>query len=340
MAITMKDIARDVGLSEMTVSKVIRNHSDISEKTKKLVRDRIKELGYEPNWAARSLAQGRTDTIGLVVPSLSHPFFASVAEGLARKIQAKGYFLLITSSDESEAVEERAILRLLARQVDGVVVASCMTGTGVFQKLERRKAPYVLIDRRFLGLDANYVGANDEEIGMLATEHLIERGCRRIAHVRGPEISTGIGRYQGYLSALAKHGLVARPDYIISGKTSDSDAEQSGCDAMGRLLSLDPRPDGVFCYNDALAMGVMKAILEASLCIPADIAIVGAGNMRNTDLLAIPLSTIDQSSLAIGQQAGELVLKLIKAKGKARSKTVMIPPTLVARQSTIGPARS
>jgi LacI family transcriptional regulator len=169
---------------------------------------------------------------------------------------------------------------------------------------------------------------------MLATNHLIERGCRRIAHVRGPEVSTGIGRREGYLAALAQHGLVAWPDYVRCGKTSDADGDQSGYEAMGKLLSLDPRPDGVFCYNDALALGAMKAILEAHLRIPGDIAIIGAGNMRNTDLLVVPLSTIDQDSSAMGSQAGELVLKLIKAKGKARLKTVMIPPTLVARQST------
>jgi LacI family transcriptional regulator len=150
----------------------------------------------------------------------------------------------------------------------------------------------------------------------MATEHLIEQGCRRIAHIRGPLIPTGTGRLRGYGRALAKHGLKARAEYVVSGQHSDG----SGYDAMRQLLRLNPPPDGVFCYNDPVAAGAIKAVLEAGLKVPDDIAIIGAGNVHYSDYCGSPSSTIDQSSSAIrGQRpvAGQLYRVEDACPGKA-----------------------
>ncbi len=328
----MIDIARDLGVSLMTVSKALRSHTDISEETRTRVMKRARELDYRPNWIARSLVTRRTYVIGLVIPDLMHSFFAEVAKGVTRKFEPLGYHIIISNSEESPEVEERQLELLISRNVDGLIVASAQPNgrRGLFATLGSRKVPYVLIDRMPSGLEAHFVGVKDEEIGVLATEHLIEQGCRRIAHLRGPAVQTGSGRLRGYRRALAKHRLEARPDYVISGQTSDS----TGYDAMRHLLTLSPPPDGVFCYNDPVAAGAIKAILESGLSVPNDIAIIGAGNVHYSDLLRVPLSTIDQSSLAIGEKAAELLVHCIESKTPTPIKRILIPPRLVVRESS------
>ena len=190
--------------------------------------------------------------------------------------------------------------------------------------------PLVLIDRPIAGLQASFVGVDNEAIGKLATNHLIAQGCRRIAHLRGPGIGIAAARLAGYRLALKKHGLTASPNYVVGARYVDT----SGYTAMRKLLQLDPIPDGVFCYNDPVAIGAMKAITEAGLEIPRDIAVVGAGNVHYSDVLAIPLSTVDQGTTQIGKQAAQLLMDQIDAKGKPRVKRVLMVPKLVMRQST------
>ncbi len=335
MAVRMKDIARDLGVSVVTVSKVLRNHSDIGSETRERVLKRMKELNYRPNLAARALVTGRTHTIGLVVPDLVHPFFAEVAKGLSRVLRKKSYSLLISSSEEDPELEQDEIDQLLARRVDAIVIASAQWTVESFRRIEEQKTPYVLIDRRFTGLPANFVGVDDERVGELATEHLIEAGCRRIAHLRGPEVSTALGRLEGYRRALASHNLALPAAYVVAGRSSDDAANVSGYDAMQELLRLDPRPDAVFCYNDPTAMGALKAILERGLRVPEDVAVIGCGNVRYSQYLRVPLSSVDQDSSGIGERAARLALALIEAKGApARPKTVLLEPTVAAREST------
>src|SRR5262249_19890873 len=207
MPVRMKDIAHELGVSVVTVSKVLRNHSDISDETRERVLRRIKELNYRPNLAARALVTGRTCTVGLVVPDLVHPFFAQVAKGLSRVLRKKGYSVVISSSEEDTELEQQEVDQLLARRVDALLIASAQWTVDTFRRIEEQQVPYVLIDRFFAGLTANFVGVDDHEAGRLAVEHLIDQGCRRIAHIRGPEVSTAIGRAEGYRQALAAHGI-------------------------------------------------------------------------------------------------------------------------------------
>ena len=330
----MKDIARDLNVSVVTVSKVLRNHSDISAATRERVLQRMKELNYRPNLAARTLVTGRTYMIGLVVPGLMHPFFVEVAKALSREIRPKGYSLVISSSEEDPELEKQEIDLLLSRQVDALIVASAQSTTESFCEIESRKIPYVLIDRRLPELKANFIGVDDEQVGFLATQHLIQSGYSRIAHIRGPELSTGIARFKGYCNALEQSRRSVAPEYVVAETAIDDSGERSGFDAMQQLLGREPRPDAVFCFNDPVAIGAMKAILSAGLRIPEDVALIGAGNILHSDLLRVGLSTVDQATADIGERAAKLALKLIEAKAYGRPKTVLLSPSLVIREST------
>jgi LacI family transcriptional regulator, galactose operon repressor len=334
--VRMKDIAMDMGLSTVTISKVLRGHSDISEETRKRVLKRMEELNYQPNLAARALITGRTWTIGLVVPDLLHPFFAQVAKGVSAGIRGQGYSLIITSSEEDPELERREIEQLLARRVDLILIASAQWTVESFREIEERKIPYILIDRRFTGLAANFVGVDDEEVGLMATNHLIDQGCRRIAHIRGPETSTAVGRFEGYRRALAMGKMEYEPKFVISiGNSGDDRGEPGGYDAARKLLAINPPPDGIFCFNDPVALGAMRAILDSGLRIPEDIAVVGCGNLSYSDFLRVPLTSVDQNSSEIGNLAAQLSLTLVASKSPLRPKTELTAPRLVARASTL-----
>ncbi|MDR3750916.1 MAG: LacI family DNA-binding transcriptional regulator [Terracidiphilus sp.] len=334
--VRMKDIAQDLGLSTVTISKVLRGHSDIGEETRKRVLKRMKELNYQPNFAARALITGRTWTIGLVVPDLLHPFFAQVAKAISAGIRGQGYSLIITSSEEDPELEQQEIAQLLARRVDVLVIASAQWTVESFRRIEERGIPYVLIDRRFAGLPANFVGVDDEAVGRMGTAHLIQQGSRRIAHIRGPETSTALGRMEGYKQALAAAGIAVRPERIVSiGSSGDDRGAPGGYEATKTLLGLKPRPDGIFCFNDPIALGAMRAILDAGLRIPEDIAVVGCGNVLYSDFLRVPLTSVDQDSAAIGRLAAEMALRLVSAKGTVRPRTELVSPRLVVRASSL-----
>jgi LacI family transcriptional regulator len=277
--------------------------------------------------------EGRIHIIGLVAPDLTDTHFARVASGVARVMQPAGYTVLISNSEGDAEAERQAIHLLLScSQVDGIVLASAQAPaeTALFRQLEKHKMPYVLIDRDFPAAGASYVGADDEEIGTVATEHLIARGCRHIAHIEGPETSSGAARSKGYAAALRGHGLKPSAGYVVQGGASDA----SGYAAMQRLLQVNPRLDGVVCFNDAVAVGAIKAILEAGLEVPYDIEVVGAGNVHYSDILRVPLSTIDLNSVAMGERAAELMLAMLEAKEPRPAERIIVPFELIARESS------
>jgi LacI family transcriptional regulator len=334
MAVRLKDIARDLGVSVITVSKALRNHRDISPATRARVLKRVKELNYRPNYAARALVTGRTHMMGLVVPDLVHAFHSEVAKGLAGVLRKSGFTLLISSSEEDPEIERQAIDQLLARRVDALLVASTQWTVEAFRRVEEAGIPYILLDRNFAGLAANFVGVDDELVGTIATQHLVDVGCRTIAHVGGMRISPAIGRLAGYKHVLAKHGLSLGPEYIVTHDQLDESALSAGYNATLKLLELNPRPDGIFCFSDAIAIGSMQALLDKNLRIPEDVAIVGCANVHFGNSLRVPLTSIDQQSLVIGQKAAQLAISLLDSKGPARPKTILLEPKLVVRDST------
>ena len=330
----MKDIARDLGVSVVTISKVLRNHPDVGEETRERVLARVRELDYRPNLAARSLVTGRTYLMGLVVPTLLHPFFAEIAKSLSDVLKEKGYSLIVSSSEEDPDLEEQEINHLLARRLDTLIVASCRSTVDLFFRIEKQKTPYVLIDRNLPGLSANFVGVDDEAVGMLATRHLIDIGCKRIAHIRGPETSPAMRRLEGYKRALAQGGLNLVDDYVIRERKGDVESRQRGAEAMSQLLNLKAPPDGVFCFNDPLAMGAMNYILDRGLRIPEDVAVIGCGNLHYDDCLRVPLSSIDQHSRRIGEEAARVALEVLYSKTPLKPETVVLQPELIVRAST------
>lgn len=335
MPVRMKDIARDLGISVVTVSKVLRDHPDIGEETRKRVQKRMKEVNYQPNFAARSLLTGKTWTLGLVVPDLLHPFFAQIAKAISAEVRKKGYSLFISSSDEDPELEKQEIDQLLARRVDAMLVASAQWTAESLRRIGEANIPLILIDRQPSGLEANFVGVDDTLVGVLATTHLIEQRCKRIAHIRGPEVSTAIGRMQGYQQVLEEHGRVPLPGHIVStGTSGDHRGDRGGYEATTKLLSNRVRPDGIFCFNDPVALGAMRAILDAGLRIPEDVAVVGCGNLSYADFLRVPLTSVDQGSEAIGKRAAALALSLAKNKTSPRPKCELISPRLIVRASS------
>jgi LacI family transcriptional regulator len=203
-----------------------------------------------------------------------------------------------------------------------------------FRLIEKQEKPYILVDRKITGLAANFVGVDDERVGFLATEHLIEIGCRRIAHIGTPYVSPALGRLQGYHRALKHYGIQVPAEYVVNRPHGDDAGDKTGYDAMNKLLRLGRLPDAVFCHNDPTALGAMKAILDAGLRIPEDIAIIGCGNVKYSDCLRVPLSTIDQQCETMGERAATLALNLLKSKTTPLPETILLEPRLIARDST------
>ena len=243
-----------------------------------------------------------------------------------------GYHVIISYFEEDPELERSEADSLLARQVDGLIIASAqpVRCLELFRRIHDRNVPYVLIDRPITGAKASFVGADNHAIGTLATEHLIARGCLCIAHLRGPEIGISEERFEGYRRALKKHGLRAHARYVVAGGHGD----ESGYDGMRRLLRVRPIPDGVFCYSDPVAIGAIKAILEAGLKVPGDVSVVGAGNVHYSDQLAVPLTTVDQGACQMGARAAELLIERIMLKRSTRPKKILISPKLIEREST------
>jgi LacI family transcriptional regulator len=333
----MKRIADELGVSITTVSKVLNNRADIGHATRARVLAKVAELGYQPNAVARSLTLRRTHTLGIVIPDLMHSFFVEIVAGLETVASARGFGLLLCSSNEDPAKERDEIEMLRQRQVDGIVIASVNAAgnTDVLQRLAALGIGLVMIDRDdHPAVRCDRVVTDDEKVGRLATSHLIEQGRRAVAHIAGPAIIHAKRRAEGYHAALKAHGVRGHADWLARGGFMEAD----GYRAMKKLLALRPRVDGVFAANDPAAIGAMKAIWEAGLRVPEDIAIVGAGDIAHGDLLRVALTTVSWSREDQGKRAAELILGRIESEADDKFRRVVIPPQLVVRRSSGGAA--
>lgn len=335
MVVRLKDIAEELGVSIVTVSKALRDRPDVAKETKARILERVKYLNYRPNLAARSLVTGRSSLVGLVVPDLIHPFFSEIAKALAAALRKKHYFLLVSSSESDPTLERDEIEHMLAHHLDCFVIASCQKDAGHLKKIGQAGVPLILLDRAFPGFAPNFVGVNDYRIGELATEHLIAQGCKRIAHLRGPATHVGNRRYQGYRDTMAKHGLTIPDTYVIeSGDAADSDGETRGRKAMDSVLALKPRPDALFCFNDTVAIGAMDRAFEIGLRIPHHMAVIGSGNFHYSSKLRVPLSSIDQKAAEIGDKTAKMIALLLEKSASPRSRSTVLEPALVVRASS------
>ncbi len=337
MAVRMKDIARALNVSIVTVSKVLNHDPSIGEGTRQRVLAYAKQIDYRTNLAAKGLVTGQSRMVGLIVPELLHGFFSEIAAGISDVLREQGYGLIISSSRDDKELERQEVEQMLARRVDCLVVASCETRVGVFDGVAR-EVPLILLDRRIAhDVEAGFVGTNDLLAGELATQHLIDLGRRRIAHISGPNFSPANDRKQGYRAVLKREGISVRKEYIVNLRQNEESNDIMGAESMKKLLRLKVRPDGVFCYNDPTAYGAMQAILDAGLRIPEDIALVGCGNIHYDAYLRVPLTSIDQNAARLGIEAGKMALACIQNRRQRvcdlRLEAVLTP-TLVVRNST------
>ena len=333
---TMKRIAAELGVSVTTVSKVLNDQPDIGSETRARVLQHVERLGYRPNAVARSLSLKRTHTLGVVIPDLMHSFFVEIVAGIEPVMSPRGYGLLLCSSGENPAKERSELEMLRARQVDGIVLASAHASgnTDVLKQVARRGCALVLIDRDdHPTVDCHRVITDDEEVGRLAADHLIRTGRRAVAHIGGPPVLHAKRRETGYLAALRSHGLKPRSEWIVPAGFMEAD----GYRGMKQLLALEPRPaiDAVFAANDPAAIGAMKAVWEAGLSVPNDIAVVGAGDVAYGDLLRVPLTTVSWSKAEQGRRAAELLLDQMGPNPDGPFQRVVIPPRLVVRGSSV-----
>lgn len=323
--VTLADIARELRITKMAVSKALRGHQDISEATRTRVAERARDLGYVPNSTSRSLRFHRSHLIGVVVPSFMYSFFSEMLEGANSVLEQAGFQSVVTISGEDARREVQQIEALISRQVEGLIVVSCQRRDelGIFGRLQRRSVPFVIAGRRIEGLDSCFVGVDNFALGKLVTNHLIEQGRRRIAHVAGPENLTSILRREGYKAGLQAAGLPVRPDLIVP---------LAGIEA---LLRNPRRPDALFAYNDLTAIEALRIIQSFGLHVPREVALAGVGNNQFSDLLATPLTTVDQHPQLMGAKASELLLNWLSTKAMPPEHEVYLRVRLIPRASSV-----
>jgi LacI family transcriptional regulator len=281
---------------------------------------------------ARSLVNRQTQNIGVVVPDLARSFFAEVLAGIERQTSEAGYTVLVCNTQENPERETRAINSLLSQRVAGLLIASSQSGaaTKIWRDLERQATPFVLIDRRFP--KTLFVGCDDRLIGRMATDHLLQQGYRRIAHITGtPNLPPTIARIKGYKMSLERSRMRVSENFIVAAHFHE---EASAFSAMNKLLRLKHRPDAVFCASDPIAIGALQAALKAGCTVPQEIGIIGVGNHRYGEYVRVPLSTVDQKQTEMGEKAASLLLDLIRQKGTAGPRLILIEPELVVRESS------
>jgi LacI family transcriptional regulator len=335
MLVRLKDIADDLNLSKMTISKVLRGQTDISDATKARVLKRVKELKYIPNISASSLRTGQTKTMGLILPSMGKSYLGDVAAGINRTVSPAGYSLIVCSSQNDVEIEQRQIEVFLSLQVDALLIISTQETTTFFEQLQKpKKMPLIFVDHKPSGTTQNFVGVREEDVGRIACEHLISCGCRRIAYIRGPRTAMGDLRSKGYRQAMSDHGLTAQPDLMIDNMGSGESEYKCGSDAMVRLLARRGRPEGVMTYTDVMAIGAMDAARSHGVKIPEEMRFIGCGNDSLLCEIGVSLSSIDIRGQELGQRAGRLALRSIAAGHKAGIHKVIVAPKLVKRESS------
>jgi LacI family transcriptional regulator len=330
--ITIKDIAKALNISPSTVSRALKDHPDISRETKDAVSSLAAKLRYKPNAVALSLKNSRTNTIGVIIPEVVHFFFSSVISGIEDVAYDAGYNVMVCQSNERYAREIINAQALDSNRVEGALV-SISKETHDFSHLlylEENGIPLVFFDRAPEDLDVDKVIIDDRKAAYNATTHLIETGCKRIAHLAAPQtMGIGFQRLAGYKQALADHGIPYREDWVI---VADS-FELSG-DATRHLMHLPTPPDAIFAVNDMTAVGAMKTLQRMSIAVPQKVAIIGFSAGFFSDITTPTLSSVDQHGYEMGVEAAKLLLQRIDKPVEGKHKTQYIDTHLVIREST------
>ena len=331
---SISDIAKELNLAVSTVSRALSGHSRISEATRRRVWQLAEQLNYQPNHLAAALRKGRSNTLGVIVPHIDGHFFALVMKGVEAVANKAGFNVMLCQSNEDYEHEKKNIETLINAQVDGILVSLARTTRDFrhFEKVRKRDIPLVFFDRILEGVDVSAVVLDDYQGGYQSVRHLLEQGCRRIAHFGGPQhLNIYKNRYLGYCQALRDHGLAVDDALVVFGDMKIED----GSAAMKQLLALPVRPDAVFSASDFSAVGALQVLKEHGLRVPADVALAGFSNETFTSLTEPRLTSVDQHCEEMGRAAMRLLLEMVHERGRQLSpRKIVLQPELLLRESS------
>ncbi len=331
--VTIKDIARELGVSPSTVSRALKDHPDISQETKIRVKELVEKLRYTPNTVALSLRSRKTNIIGVIVPQIVHHFFSSVISGIEEAAMASGYNVMIFQSNEDYGREVMNVRSLITSRVDGALVSISKTSEkfGHFREFMENDTPLVLFDRVCDELETDKVIVDDFNGAFTAVEYLIQTGCKRIAHFAAPQhLLIGYQRQRGYITALEKNGIEVDYDLIVKCDTHDEALEITPA-----IMKLKNPPDAVFCVNDLTATGVLKVMKKMGIKVPDDVSVAGFTDGLVATVTDPPLTTVSQHGFDLGKKAAEILLDRIRSGIEIKPPVLeIIPTTLVVREST------
>jgi DNA-binding LacI/PurR family transcriptional regulator len=331
--ITIKDIARELGVSISTVSRALKDHPDISPQTKQQVRELVEKMKYKPNAIALSLRNRRTNIIGVVVPEIVHHFFSSVISGIDEVAVAAGYNVMFFQSNESYEREIMNIQSIINSRADGVLI-SLAKGTrkyGHIRQLIEDNIPVVFFDRACDEIETDKVVVDDFEGAYNAVDYLIKTGCRKIAHFAGPQhLQISYQRKRGYISALEKNGIQVDDDLIIP-----CDTYEEALNVAREVMQKSKRPDAIFTVNDMTAVGTLNTVKAMGFKVPEDLSIVGFTDGLVSTITDPLLTTISQHGFEIGKKATEILIRRINDEAETPNPiTEIVKTNLVVREST------
>jgi LacI family transcriptional regulator len=333
--ITIYDIARQLDLSAATVSRGLKDHPAINKHTKKKIADLATKLGYRSNNFASNLRKQRTNTIGVMVHELKSQFITSVLAGIEKVTTEANYDLIIAHSSETFKKESANASNLFHKRVDGVIASLAFDTEDLahFQPFERKGIPVVFFDRVFEESEGTKVVINNMKAGYEATAHLIEQGCKRIAHITANlKRNVYAERLKGYQLALAEHGLKYNDKYVIV----DDLSEEASILSAKKILAMRPLPDGIFITNDFCAAVCIQTLKEAGIRIPEDIAIVGFNNDVISKIIEPKLTTINYPGIEIGEIVARNLINHLQGNSNIKlTNTIIIKSELIVRASSL-----
>lgn len=336
--ITLKEIASKLGISITTVSKALKNYSDVSDKTKKAVVALAKELQYTPNSFAVNLRTKESKTIGLIVPELVHHFFSNVVNAIIDEAEKNGYLVIILQSNESLELEKKQVELLINKRVDGIIMSLSNESNNDehIKEIVDRKIPFVMFDKIAKLSKCSKVIINDQSAAFNAVQHLIDVGCRRIAHIRGPvNPQNSVDRFIGYKKALEKNNIPFDSTLVY---TCEKVNFEEGKSFAEQIIKEHDDIDGIFAITDLVAVGVLAFLNENNISIPEQVAVIGFSNWFMAQVLTPKLSTVDQPSYEMGIASFNLLLQEMNCYKEGvvfTPKTVELITSIIVRESSM-----
>lgn len=327
--ITLKDIASKTGFTTNTVSRALKNKSDISEKTRKYISGVAKEMGYIPNNIAGSLRSGKTKTIATIVPDISDPLIAIWLNDIETRLRVNGYNTFIINTEEKYENEEKAITLALSKNVDGIILCPTQKKSDDIKLLIKQGMPFVLLGRRFYDIETDYVISNDVKGAFLAIDYLIKQGYKNILFVNGPTyISSAKERLEGYREALEKNGILFKEELV---KETNVTAGNSSL-LMKELISKKLNFDSVFAFSDIMAWEIIYTLQNTKILKYKNTPVIGYDNIQSRFFYPFPLTTVNYSKRKIAYQAVDILLDKMEEKSQCTSyKQFVVDTNLIIR---------